>query len=346
MRRHLPEILALVAAAGAVVAGVLAPTAGPRAALAVLGPALALGLLALGWAARRLLLLGHLPQVDTVVRETRREARDHRRAGERAAQQQALDDGRRDGAAERRHQELERRLARLEEEVRTTGERAETGTVRLRSALEEVAGDAVRLARLLDDVAPGAVPIPGLGSWAVTPGTLLALTDEVARRTGPVTVLECGSGTSTLVLALLLRRRGQGGRVVALESDERFAEETRAHLRRHGVDGLASVVSAPLRPVPLAAGGTTPWYDLAGLPADLGPVDLLFVDGPWGGTAEHARYPALPELGHRLAPGALVVLDDTSRRQEKEIVERWVADAAPPLAVERKNWWSTLLRVT
>jgi len=37
----------------------------------------------------------------------------------------------------------------------------------------------------------------------------------------------------------------------------------------------------------------------------------------------HSRFPALPALADRLAPHALVILDDANREPEREIVERW-----------------------
>ena len=54
-------------------------------------------------------------------------------------------------------------------------------------------------------------------------------------------------------------------------------------------------------------------------------IDLLLVDGPpgYGEGMERSRYPALPALEPRLAPGAMVVLDDASRPGEREIIERW-----------------------
>ena len=57
MRRHLPESIALVAAVGAAVAGLLAAVAGIRASVTVLSFSVALGMVSLAWALRRLLLL-------------------------------------------------------------------------------------------------------------------------------------------------------------------------------------------------------------------------------------------------------------------------------------------------
>jgi hypothetical protein len=79
------------------------------------------------------------------------------------------------------------------------------------------------------------------------------------------------------------------------------------------LDAFATVVDAPL---------VDAWYDpaaLDGLP-ERG-VELLIVDGP--PAARGSRYPALPLLADRLAPGAAILLDDTDREGERKAVERW-----------------------
>ena len=55
-----------------------------------------------------------------------------------------------------------------------------------------------------------------------------------------------------------------------------------------------------------------------------GRIDLLVVDGPPGLLRPQARYPALPVLRERLSPGASILLDDTHRADEREIVRRWL----------------------
>jgi hypothetical protein len=54
------------------------------------------------------------------------------------------------------------------------------------------------------------------------------------------------------------------------------------------------------------------------------------VDGPpgYGEGMAASRYPALPALRGKLAPGALVVLDDAEREPEQRILAQW-RDAVP-----------------
>ena len=88
------------------------------------------------------------------------------------------------------------------------------------------------------------------------------------------------------------------------------------------------------------------WFDTSGVP-ELSDIDVLFVDGPVGGTSHRARYPAFPVFADRLAPGALVVLDDTDRPHEREIFRQWLSEehSGRRLSRYRKNVRSTFFRV-
>ena len=335
----------MLASGLAVVAGVVTAVAGVRAGVTVLAVAVALALLALARVSQLVLRrLGQLDHLTDVAHETRRMTRQSHQVGKRVGRRTKFLVNRTGRIIQRQDGDHER-LKTVTDEVRRF--RVEDGRNhgRTRRELDTVASDAMRLTRLAQHVAPGSERLPGLGGWALTPSTLFSMVEEIEGRTGPVTVLECGSGTSTLFLALVLTRRGQGGRVVSLESDPDYAEETRGHLRRLGVDDVAAVVDAPLVPQQLPDGSTQSWFDLAGLP-ELPPVDLLFVDGPVGDTAQQARYPAVPMLGDRLAPGACIVLDDTNRPDERAILDRWVSDPhGPTVTLERQDGRSTTLRV-
>lgn len=169
---------------------------------------------------------------------------------------------------------------------------------------------------------PTTVPLPIVGGMAMNPSGLVRLLHEVDT-TVPSLVVECGSGTSTLWIATALRDRG-AGLLVALEHDHRFVEQTRRTLREHHLDDWARVVHAPLVPTPTPR-GEFPWYTTDELD-DAQTIDLLLVDGPPGNTGPLARYPALPVLGSRLSPQAVVLLDDAQRPDEGTIIEHWIED--------------------
>ncbi|HEV7751288.1 MAG TPA: class I SAM-dependent methyltransferase [Baekduia sp.] len=165
------------------------------------------------------------------------------------------------------------------------------------------------------------------GTGAMRPAGLVMVCNEIvyADRT---TIVECGSGVSTIILARLLRQRG-AGTVVALEHDAAWAQRVADLLRREELHEQARVVHAPLE-------GDPPWYAteaLAGLPKD---VDLLIVDGPpaYAAGEELRRAPALAHFESRLTPGATVVLDDLARPGERAVLAGWEAQTPWRFRVE------------
>ncbi len=173
--------------------------------------------------------------------------------------------------------------------------------------------------------------VPLVWGWALSPGALLQTLDLV-EDVGARTVVECGSGLSTLYLARVMKDRG--GRVIALEHTADFAEETREMLRRHGLADVAEVRDAALVEVDLAGAPVT-WYEPAAID-DIADVDLLLVDGPPKATGDLARYPAVPLLATRLSPGCAIVLDDAHRGEERAVAARWLAEF-PQLSRSRSS---------
>lgn len=166
--------------------------------------------------------------------------------------------------------------------------------------------------------------MPASGRWALEPNGLLRIVDLIARR--PInTIVELGSGTSTLWLSYALEKRGTGGRIISLDHEPHFAAITRSTLAAHGFeDGPAEVRDAPLTPDVLD-GHPSPWYDRQAVET-IKDIDLLLIDGPPKSSGDLARYPALPVLLSRLAPGAIIVVDDAARPEETAMVKRWLAD--------------------
>ncbi len=164
--------------------------------------------------------------------------------------------------------------------------------------------------------------MPTTQGWAASPMVLRQLAEQVIEHR-PDLVVELGGGGSSVLLGRLLKMQGHG-RVVSIDHDPGYAELTREHLRRHGVADVVEVRVAPL--VPVEAGGDThTWYDPAAF-TDLHDIDLLFVDGPPGGTGPLARFPAVPVLTDRCRPGAVVLLDDGARAPERRMADRWIAE--------------------
>jgi predicted O-methyltransferase YrrM len=137
----------------------------------------------------------------------------------------------------------------------------------------------------------------------------------------PELIVECGSGTSTVLAASVLRELGTG-KILSLDHDAKFAEQTRENLRQRGLEDWAEVVTAPLvmREV---EGDQRRWYDVDLSAWTHGTIDMLVVDGPPRRSATLARYPAVPLLRDLMAPGCAIVLDDGNRPDERAIARKW-----------------------
>jgi len=137
-----------------------------------------------------------------------------------------------------------------------------------------------------DPVIEGDLPAHGVSALQ---GKLLCL---LARMVGARRILELGTlaGYSTIWLA---RGLAEGGRVVTLEVDARYAKIARANLARAGVAERVEVVVGPA---------------LETLPRLAGPFDLVFLD------ADKRSNPDYLEWALRLSrPGTLIVADNVVR---------------------------------
>src|SRR4029077_15670437 len=97
----------------------------------------------------------------------------------------------------------------------------------------------------LSAVLPANDLLPATRGWAASPDLLMVLVDLVITER-PSLVVECGSGASTLWLALAMGRLEVDGRVIARRSGPVFRAKPRPPLAGHNVRDLAEVRDAPL----------------------------------------------------------------------------------------------------
>lgn len=158
---------------------------------------------------------------------------------------------------------------------------------------------------------------------AITPETLTVirhLMDSLDLRS----VLELGSGISTLLLANDFRRRGSG-HIMTIDDDKRWAEQTKLRIERYKLNDFAEVRVAPLVAID-TPGRLGKWYDLSTLSEGMR-FDLILVDGPpaWHGD-DKVRLPALYRLRHHLSDRGVLALDDAARSGERAIAQQWQRD--------------------
>ena len=149
---------------------------------------------------------------------------------------------------------------------------------------------------------------------------MVVVLEELTERR-PRMVVECGSGVSTVMMALAIRAGAWDSRIVSLEHRADFKAATDELLVKHGVDHLVDVRLAPLVTGHLD-GHDTPWYDASAL-EDLADVGLVLVDGPPTLTGPLARYPVVPLLRDRLAQECVIIADDLVRQSDLECARQW-----------------------
>jgi len=131
---------------------------------------------------------------------------------------------------------------------------------------------------------------------------------------GPI--LECGSGLTTLLIGTIAQARGLP--VWALEHSPAWGAHVLRALAAHRIRSVRLCLA------PMTRYGGFTWYTppLSAMPERF---SLVVCDGPPAGI-EGGRVGLVPVMRHRLAPGAVILLDDAGRRHERAIASRWAKE--------------------
>jgi hypothetical protein len=150
---------------------------------------------------------------------------------------------------------------------------------------------------------------------------LHAVVRHAAVATAPV--LECGSGLSTILLAIATRQARIP--VWSLESHEGWAGRVRRWLPKGSANTTVQIA-------PLKSYGAYDWYtpDFSSMPTLF---SLVVCDGPPGET-RGGRYGLVPVMRKYLAPGCVILLDDANRDAERTVAERWARELGASLTIE------------
>ncbi len=159
----------------------------------------------------------------------------------------------------------------------------------------------------------------------------LRIIAETVTKAEPRLILELGSGSSTVFLAHLCKTIGRKARVISIEENPKFAERTRNLLRLHQLLDQVSIIVAPVTSAQIGKWqGHCYKISQANLPSVMAgeEADLVLIDGPMSAWTNRGdcRYGTLPLVRQWLANRAIVIIDDTHRKRERRIVERWTAE--------------------
>ncbi len=177
---------------------------------------------------------------------------------------------------------------------------------------------------------PAPIPFGKLGGWAISADALAVVVRDIRSRQAP-SIVEFGSGVSTLAIAGLLKTFGKG-RLVTIEHDLTYLKVVERDLLACGLNEFvdlrhSGIVDFPGMP-PLAACRS---YNLSRLDISF---DVALVDGPI--TAEFGaatRMVPLEWCVGRLHCGGSIYLDDARRNEESQLITALHA-RHPEIAVE------------
>ena len=163
----------------------------------------------------------------------------------------------------------------------------------------------------------------GNTGFSAMPEYLSAILTAAVQARGDI--LECGSGLSTVLLAVAAQKSGV--RVFSLEHQPVWKARVERALRNLGQRHSVCVLDAPLRQYEGFS-----WYDTRVLPEGL-QFDIVVCDGPPASTSG-GRRGLLPLMGAHLMEGATVYVDDAARPDEKAIMRQWSEEEGGTFTVE------------
>ncbi len=146
-------------------------------------------------------------------------------------------------------------------------------------------------------------------------------------------MLEFGTGISTLLIGRLIKMNGLGTRVITVEHDGKWKEVIDRAIDAEQLGDFITTVHAPLTECPFSLSSNL-WYDQSVIEKAIldRRFDAVLIDGPpaYEPRNKNARYPALPFIFDNLAGRSIIYLDNADREGEAAILQKWTADYSLP----------------
>ena len=168
------------------------------------------------------------------------------------------------------------------------------------------------------------VPIATSRGWAASPD-FIKIVFEFVLKHKPNTIMELGSGISTLYTGNLIKSKNLDTNIISLDHELTFAEISQANCKTHGIDDIAKVYHTPIKKYDINNKEWL-WYDFDNINIKEHSIGFLVVDGPPTFLQKQSRYPAIPLLLKYLENDAIIVVDDYTRDDDKAVIKRWCAE--------------------
>ena len=150
-------------------------------------------------------------------------------------------------------------------------------------------------------------------AWAASVDYLRAMTSIVSRTSG--SVLECGSGVTTLILGLALADSCRP--IYALELDSFWYCKIIRLVNKHSLPNIH------VQLVSVKDYGEFHWYGLEGVELPPDDIGMVVCDGPPGSTVVGGRYGLLPVLRRKMKPKCIILVDDAEAERVNDVLNQW-----------------------
>ena len=175
---------------------------------------------------------------------------------------------------------------------------------------------------ILHRLFPDSTVLP-FSPFSLNPNTILHIINDlqVNKRNS---VIEFGSGISTLIMAKFIKSNGLTTQVLSVDHDVKWSTYIEEELIKHNCSEHVTLLVAPLCEINNDQ-YSGQWYNqtIIKKAIDQKTFDMLLVDGPSAREHKHVRYSALPVLFNALDENFIIFLDDIRRQGEREILEKW-----------------------
>ncbi len=144
---------------------------------------------------------------------------------------------------------------------------------------------------------------------------------------GRRTILEFGSGLSTILIARLIKKNNIPCTIYTIEHDKNWFDLLNTILiKENTIENVVSI-HAPLSSSKKSKNELN-WYNEEAIINSLTDkllFDLVIIDGPPAHEKSKSlsRYPALPFIKNKLNKSYSIYLDDASRNGEQEVIKYW-----------------------
>lgn len=137
-------------------------------------------------------------------------------------------------------------------------------------------------------------------------------------------ILEFGSGLSTIIMARLISKNNIKTKIITVEHNEKWATIIEQYLGNENLLQYVTIIRADLKEIETSF-GVVNWYDYNKISAIIEgeKFDLIVVDGPPANSEKikYSRLPAFVNLKNNFAENYCFILDDANRKGEQEIIK-------------------------